>query len=197
MEKDNVKEEVNICDDQNIEQLEVNYVKRYKCLKQNCKKAFSWAESLRLHVKTHDPGAYKFFCDKCDNKYLYRSKFELHKETHNPWRMCSTCGVTLPSKAIYDRHVQRCENKFKYSCDICKKGFTGTTKLVDHIRVHTKEKPYSCNQCDRKFVRKEKLKGHKRRHDGIKSIKCDLCTWTGYDSSDLCHHRKRHHVNIC
>ena len=37
-------------------------------------------------------------------------------------------------------------------CKICKKTFL--SKLVEHMRVHTGEKPHNCDVCDAKFAQK-------------------------------------------
>ena len=185
-----IKTEKKIKDENIID--EGNFPKIYKCTEPNCEKAYSWKESMQMHHRrTHNPKN-ELFCEECGKMYIHKSTLKLHKESHNPWRMCSTCGITVDSKLKYDRHIQKCENSYKFTCDICKKGFTSTQRLVNHIRVHTKEKPFPCDRCDVKFSRSDKLLAHKRRHDGIKSFKCDQCSWSGYDSSDLCHHKKKH-----
>ncbi|TKR81787.1 hypothetical protein L596_015606 [Steinernema carpocapsae] len=72
--------------------------------------------------------------------------------------------------------------------------FKARYKLINHIRVHTTEKPFHCEQCKKSFARSENLKIHQRTHSGDKPF---VCTEKGCDrrfanSSD----RKKHmHVH--
>ena len=54
------------------------------------------------------------------------------------------------------------KNSRLYICkyDNCGKTFTKTWNLVDHFRIHTKEKPFICEGCNKKFSQKCNLKRH-------------------------------------
>jgi hypothetical protein len=96
--------------------------------------------------------------------------------------------IGCPDSTNYTCHWQDCPREGK--------PFKAKYKLVNHIRVHTGEKPFPCPfpGCGKLFARSENLKIHKRTHTGERPF---VCSWPGCgrrfaNSSD----RKKHsHVH--
>ncbi|XP_044180014.1 zinc finger protein ZIC 4-like [Acropora millepora] len=104
-------------------------------------------------------------------------------------------------KHISLEHVSGTDGSLAHVClwHDCHRGgkpFKAKYKLINHIRVHTGEKPFPCPfaNCGKTFARSENLKIHKRTHTGEKPFMCEFpgCSRRFANSSD----RKKHsHVH--
>lgn len=81
----------------------------------------------------------------------------------------------------------------KYKCNYCSYSNKGMTRLVEHIRIHTGEKPHRCQLCPFASAYERHLEAHMRSHTGEKPYKCDQCAFRCSDRSNLSHHRRRRH----
>ena len=60
-------------------------------------------------------------------------------------------------------------DKKKYKCETCGKGFGLSTSYKDHLNIHLGLKPYACKFCNAAFASSGTLVGHVRAvHRGIK-----------------------------
>ncbi|XP_008312799.1 zinc finger protein Pegasus [Cynoglossus semilaevis] len=81
----------------------------------------------------------------------------------------------------------------KYKCSYCSYANKGMARLIEHIRIHTGEKPHRCQLCPFASAYERHLEAHMRSHTGEKPYKCDQCAFRCSDRSNLSHHRRRRH----
>ncbi|XP_056152906.1 zinc finger protein Pegasus-like [Lampris incognitus] len=95
------------------------------------------------------------------------------------------------SDAQMDGLERTCDGKYK--CSYCNYANKGMARLIEHIRIHTGEKPHRCQLCPFASAYERHLEAHMRSHTGEKPYKCDLCAFRCSDRSNLSHHRRRRH----
>ena len=52
---------------------------------------------------------------------------------------------------------------YRYRCEVCGKGFSGTSNLRGHMVVHTGTKQYKCSVCQEAFSYGYLLKKHTQK----------------------------------
>ncbi|GMT01398.1 hypothetical protein PENTCL1PPCAC_23572, partial [Pristionchus entomophagus] len=66
-------------------------------------------------------------------------------------------------------------------CNQCNKGFSHSSQLERHLRVHSGDRPFTCEQCPASFITNSHLKEHMRNGHGEKPHGCPECgetfTW--------------------
>ncbi|XP_022212477.2 zinc finger protein weckle-like isoform X2 [Drosophila obscura] len=88
---------------------------------------------------------------------------------------CKICKKTFTSAASLRRHKLEVHcNLKRFICDVCGKGLTTFTALVEHKLVHTDYCPCICHVCNAAFKNKARLRVHLQTH-GAPSFECSLC----------------------
>jgi len=115
--------------------------------------------------------------------------------------VCNECGreyatVAKLKKHMYCSHWYRRERNKKCDWPNCVKTFFDKSKLEEHKRTHTGEKPLKCLEpgCNKSFRKKSTLQAHKLVHSGEKPHQClePGCNKTFRQKIDLRVHKTTH-----
>ncbi|CAL1537541.1 unnamed protein product [Lymnaea stagnalis] len=82
------------------------------------------------------------------------------------------------------------KNKFK--CGECDQIFNSKPNLLDHVRIHTADKPFECDICHKCFTERNLLSAHRKTHVQEKLLRCHMCSKAFVDKADLSYHMQSH-----
>lgn len=127
---------------------------------------------MNHHMAPHGPGAFFRYMRQPIKQEM--SCQWVDQDQPSPKKLCNKSFTTMHEIVthITVEHVggPECTNHacFWQNCARNGRPFKAKYKLVNHIRVHTGEKPFPCPfpGCGKVFARSENLKIHKRTHTG-------------------------------
>uniref|UniRef100_A0A663NBS7 C2H2-type domain-containing protein n=1 Tax=Athene cunicularia TaxID=194338 RepID=A0A663NBS7_ATHCN len=169
--------------------------KQYRC--EQCGEIFTYRISLTHHRRTHT-GQKPFKCWYCGKSFTQRWNLLCHQTTHTKEKRfcCTTCRKHFCFRWEFVKHERsHMEERLstrEYMCEDCGKFLTGRSKLKQHQRIHTGEKPYRCQACGKSFTLRGTLLCHQKTHTKEKRFRCTTCRKDFYFRSTLIKHRRTH-----
>ncbi|XP_047478294.1 protein tramtrack, alpha isoform-like isoform X14 [Penaeus chinensis] len=103
------------------------------------------------------------------------------------------CQWTGERGAAVSRKVHTTSGKI-HQCSYCPYSTSVTTNLINHMRVHTGEKPFSCPHCPYRANQRTNLKTHIRKHTGEKPYVCSQCPYRSANKGSLDVHILTNHT---
>uniref|UniRef100_A0A915C9Z9 C2H2-type domain-containing protein n=2 Tax=Parascaris univalens TaxID=6257 RepID=A0A915C9Z9_PARUN len=89
---------------------------------------------------------------------------------------CEDCGKVLKYPSKIAEHRRSHTGERPHVCPQCGTSFSQKGALKCHIRLHTGEKPYPCTwECGRSFVSSSARQMHEKVHTGEKPFSCAYC----------------------
>ncbi|KAI9577116.1 zinc finger protein 354B [Glossina fuscipes] len=158
-----------------------------------CKAGFALRKTLTLHMNQNLCTSNNFKCDACGKIFLTEKNLEAHIATHTNEQTCLECKKTCGSIEELSAHMISEHNRNpRNQCKVCKKVFTMKTSLMDHMRIHSGEKPFLCTICGKSFRQNSNLRQHLMRHTNEKNFKCDVCLNAYVTKAELFSHKRSH-----
>ncbi|XP_075986044.1 uncharacterized protein LOC142983098 [Anticarsia gemmatalis] len=131
-----------------------------------------------------------------------RQKYRPNIRSNERNLICKICHKILANRLTYDHHMQR-HNHCRYICDQCGKGFPVLTEMHMHQIARHGIGPYlQCDHCPYKAPRKLNLIEHLRIHTGERPFTCEKCGLTFrrraiWRNHLVCHMEKKHQCTYC
>ena len=158
-----------------------------------------------------------FTCFLCNKSYDSSAKSAKHNSSRS--HLIKLALLSKKSEPINFQNPETSENEkelhkkeFRSVCPQCNKKLNGS--LINHMRLHTGQKPYHCSACDYASTQLDNCKRHIRhRHHSIhemadvidlvdedekivhvekESYLCEICNKKFYEKYDFSRHNKKH-----
>ena len=136
-----------------------------KCRHLGCHESFAYRTQRQRHEK---------LCEK-EKPGVVSKPMKVTSENQQQQLQCSTCRRIYSCKQSFSEHKANCQrftNNIKkekkegaeHICPVCGKRFPHRSKLLTHLKCHSKEQ-YTCYYCCKVYARKDHFKRHVYSHE--------------------------------
>lgn len=174
-----------ICNKSNIKRMDMHmYIhvnkNKHKCA--FCLRGFSRRSTMQQHMRTHT-GERPFICDICSSTFSTKVGLRDHQTRH-----ATTKRLTFSTKPklINGKRI------VPATCPFCGKTNLKRKSMAAHIQMHENRGRFKCSHCARGFERLLSLKQHERQHTGERPFICEICAFTFTSNAGLTNHIKLH-----
>lgn len=179
-----------ICGKTNLKRMDMHmYVhvhkNKYKC--EHCPKGFYRLSTMKQHLRIHT-GERPFRCDICSNTFSTTTGLRNHKRRHLNSERLPQSPDAKPKLGIGKR------SNLPIACPVCGKTNITRKSMAAHIQMHENRGKYKCSHCARGFERLLSLKQHERQHTGERPFICEICAFTFTSNAGLSNHLKLHSI---
>ncbi|GBN49323.1 Histone-lysine N-methyltransferase PRDM9 [Araneus ventricosus] len=161
-----------------------------------------YASALGVDVKekrnTESPRPIEGFgCDVCSAFLSSSEALERHRSQH-PYMQpdllhrCPRCSYSTNFQHSLINHLLMHSGDKPHACPHCSKKFTTRQNLRSHLLLHTGQKEFICSTCGKGFAQMGNLRTHERVHSGERPYRCSHCGKDFTQLGSLERHRKLH-----
>lgn len=109
---------------------------------------------------------------------------------------CEFCKKTFKWRSALLQHRRVHTKEKPHVCETCGAAFGSYAGLWKHRAVHNEDRPFVCGTCNKVFKRAVQLKYHSELHTGTELLPCPQCSYTTVSQRCLQLHSDTHRAKL-